>query len=123
VQLVNGFFNVPIFTILFMGFVTRRVPAVAAKAGLAFFIGSYGVIEIFGLTRLHFLHLLAILFVVTCVLMWSFGRLWPMAEPYRLRVNNVVAVTPWRHRHWAALILLLMMVAMFIIFSPLGLAH
>jgi len=123
VQLVNGFFNVPIFTILFMGFVTRRVPAVAAKAGLAFFIGSYGVIEIFGLTRLHFLHLLAILFVVTCVLMWSFGRLWPMAEPYRLRVNNVVAVTPWRHRHWAALILLLMMVAMFIIFSPLGLAR
>ena len=36
VQTVNGFFNVPIFTIMFMGFVTKRVPAVAEKIGLVF---------------------------------------------------------------------------------------
>ncbi len=63
IQTVNGFSNVPIFTIIFVGMVTKRVPALAAKIGLVFFIVCYA------LTRkpsfpvpLHFLHVLALLF-------------------------------------------------------------
>lgn len=122
IQTVNGFFNVPIFTIMFMGFVTRRVPALAAKIGLAFFILSYAALELVWDIHVHFLHILAMLFVLTCGLMLLIGRIYPQPVPYVQRVNNLVGITPWKNRHIYAAVLIVLMVAMFLIFSPLGLA-
>ena len=123
VQTVNGFFNVPIFTVIFIGMVTKRVPPVAARVGLVFFIVSYGLTQTVFDLRLHFLHILAILFVVTSALMLLIGRLWPMEEPYRQRIDNKVGLTPWKNRHVYAILLLAAMVAMFVLFSPAGLAR
>ena len=122
IQTVNGFFNVPIFTVIFVGMVTKRVPPLAAKLGLVFFIVCYGLTQTVLPVRLHFLHVLAILFVVTATLMLLIGRLWPMAEPYRTPLNNKVEVIPWRDRYWYAVLLLAMMTGLFILFSPAGLA-
>ncbi|MES1249547.1 MAG: solute:sodium symporter family transporter, partial [Chitinophaga rupis] len=122
VQTVNGFFNVPIFTILFIGFVTRRVPAIAAKVGLIFFILCYGALQLFVDTGLHFLHILFILFLLTSALMLLIGRLYPMATPYRQQVNNLVDIRPWKSRHVYMAILLVMMTMLFVIFSKAGLA-
>jgi SSS family solute:Na+ symporter len=122
VQTVNGFFNVPIFTVIFIGMVTKRVPPIAAKVGLLFFILCYGLSQTVIHVHLHFLHILAILFVVTAVLMLAIGRIWPTAEPYRQRIDNKVELTPWKNRHIYAILLLAAMVAIFILFSPLGLA-
>lgn len=121
VQTVNGFFNVPILTIIFIGFVTRRVPSVAAKVGLWFFIICYGATQLLFDTGLHFLHVLAILFVLTSALMLIIGRLYPMPVPYRQKINNVVDMNPWKNRHIAAVVLLLLMMAMFLLFSRAGL--
>jgi SSS family solute:Na+ symporter len=122
VQIVNGFFNVPIFTIMFMGFVTKRVPALAAKIGLVFFIIAYGITQLVIDTHIHFLHILAILFVITCGLMFVIGKLYPMPVPYQQKLNNVVDIKPWKNRHIYTGILLLLMILMFILFSPLILA-
>jgi solute:Na+ symporter, SSS family len=122
VQTVNGFFNVPIFTVIFVGMVTRRVPPLAAKLGLLFFIVCYGLTQTVFPVRLYFLHVLAILFVVTATFMLLIGRLRPMAEPYRTPLNNKVEVIPWRGRHWYAVLLLAAMIALFVLFSPAGLA-
>jgi SSS family solute:Na+ symporter len=122
VQTVNGFFNVPILTIMFVGFVTRRVPPVAAKIGLWFFITSYGVTQVVFDTGIHFLHVLAILFVLTTVLMLVIGRVWPMAVPYQPRLNNVVDISPWKGRFVVGGALLLLMVGIFLLFSRVGLA-
>ena len=122
VQTVNGFFNVPIFTVIFIGMVTKRVPPVAARVGLVFFIVSYGLTQTVFNLRLHFLHILAILFVVTSALMLLIGRIWPMAEPYRQQIDNKVALTPWKNRHVYAMLLLAAMVALFVLFSPAGVA-
>lgn len=122
VQIVNGFFNVPIFTIMFMGFVTKRVPAIAAKIGLLFFIIAYGLTQLVFDMHIHFLHILAILFVITCGLMLVIGKLYPMPVPYRQKLNNVVDMKPWENRHIYSGMLLLLMVLMFILFSPLVLA-
>ncbi len=123
IQLVNGFFNVPIFTILFIGFVTTRVPPVAAKLGLLFFIGCYGILQLFVETHLHFLHLLFILFLLTSALMLLIGRLYPMKTPYKQRINNLVDISPWKGRHVYTVLLLLLMVTLFIIFSKAGLVR
>ena len=122
VQTVNGFFNVPIFTILFIGMITKRVPPMAAKVGLVFFIVCYGLTQTLIPIHLHFLHVLAILFVVTALLMLGIGRLWPMAVPYQQRLNNKVGLMPWKNRYVYALVLLTAMIAMFILFSPAGIA-
>ncbi|WP_426585935.1 solute:sodium symporter family transporter [Mucilaginibacter sp. R-33] len=122
VQMVNGFFNVPIFTIMFMGLVTKRVPAKAAAIGLAFFIITYALTQTVFDLHIHFLHILAILFVITCGLMLFIGKLLPMAEPYQLQINTLVDTKPWKNRHIYSCILLLIMVLMFIVFSPLVLA-
>jgi SSS family solute:Na+ symporter len=122
VQIVNGFFNVPIFTIMFMGFVTKRVPALAAKIGLTFFIVTYGLTQLVFDLHIHFLHILAILFLITCGIMLIIGKLYPMHVPYQQKLNNQVNIEPWKNRHIYTGILLLLMVLMFILFSPLILA-
>lgn len=123
VQTVNGFFNVPIFTVIFVGMITRRVPPIAAKLGLVFFIVSYGLTQTVFPVRLHFLHVLAILFLLTTAVMLAVGRLRPMAQAYQPTMNAKVALTPWKRRHLFAALLLAAMVAAFVLFSPLGLAH
>ena len=120
VQTVNGFFNVPIFTIMFMGLITKKVPAVAAKIGLVFFILTYGLTQLVFDIHLHFLHILAILFLLTCGIMFIIGKLYPMPVPYEQKLNNVVSVVPWKNRHVYAVILLLLMIGMFVLFPPAG---
>jgi SSS family solute:Na+ symporter len=122
IQTVNGFFNVPIFTIMFMGLITKKVPAIAAKIGLTFFILSYAFTQLVFDFHLHFLHILAILFLLTCGLMYLIGKIWPMPIPYQQKLNNVVDVEPWKNRHIYTAVLLLLMVLMFILFSPVILA-
>jgi SSS family solute:Na+ symporter len=122
IQTVNGFFNVPIFTVILVGMLTKRVPPIAAKTGLIFFIVCYGLTQTVFPVRLHFLHVLAILFVVTAGLMLLIGRLRPLAEPYRPSLNSKVGLTPWKSRHLYAILLLAAMVILFVVFSPVGLA-
>ena len=123
IQMVGGYFSVPIFTILFVGFVTKKVPAVAAKAGLLFFIAAYTCTQLLFNTGLHFLHILAILFVVTVGLMLLIGRISPMPVAYRQKMNNLVDIKPWKNRHVYSVLLLAFMIIMFIVFSPAGLAN
>lgn len=47
--MINGFFNVPIFTIIFMGYLTKRVPSIAAKLAITFFVITYGITQLFGI--------------------------------------------------------------------------
>ena len=122
IQTVNGFFNVPIFTIIFIGMVTKRVPALAAKLGLIFFIICYGLTQTVFRVPLHFLHVLALLFALTAVLMLIVGRIRPLAEPYRPVMAARVELTPWKNRYIYAAALLAAMIAIFVLFSPVGLA-
>lgn len=122
VQTVNGFFNVPIFTIMFIGLVTRKVPALAAKVGLTFFIVTYGLTQLVFDLHIHFLHILAILFVITCGIMFVIGKLYPMPVPYHHKTNNLVSLEPWKNRHIWAVVLIILMILTFIMFSPLFLA-
>jgi len=122
-QKAASFFSVPIFTVMTVGFLTRKTPAIAAKAGLVFFVVSYMLTQFVFHTGLHYLHVLAILFVVTVVGMLLVGRLYPMKEPFRMVNEGVASLAPWKQRHWYFGLLIVAMVVMFVVFSPLGLAH
>ncbi|MRG47547.1 solute:sodium symporter family transporter [Chitinophaga sp. SYP-B3965] len=119
-QMIGGFFSVPIFTIILIGFLTRRVPAIAAKVGLVFFIVAYGATQVIFDTGLHFLHVLALLFVITSAMMLIIGRIYPMKVPYVRELSNVVDIVPWKGRHIYSALLIMMVVAMYVVFTILS---
>ena len=121
-QKINAAFSVPIFTIMFVGFVTKRVPPVAAKIGLGFCFTGYILTQVVFDTGIHFLHVLAILFVLTAAIMLIIGKLFPMQTAYVAQNKQVVDLKPWKNRHWVNGLLLLIMVILFILFSRSGIA-
>ncbi|MDT8715104.1 solute:sodium symporter family transporter [Clostridium sp. 19966] len=121
-QKVNGFFNVPIFTVIFIGYVTKKVPAVAAKISLVLFVLSYAALQLVFKPELHFLYQLAILFVINCILMLIIGKFKPRAEAYVLKDKKVVDIQPWKYSYEFSGFVVFLMISMYIIFSKLGLA-
>jgi len=120
-QQLTGMFCVPVFTIIFIGFITRKVPPGAAKAGIVFFIISYITCNFILDIPLHYLHLLGILFVLTSTCMLLSVRWFP-PHHYEEKIEKEVDTIPWKNRYWAAIALLLGMVFVFAFFSPVGIA-
>jgi solute:Na+ symporter, SSS family len=114
-QTVSGAFSVPIFTVIFVGFVTKKVPPIAAKIGLTFFVTTYGLSQTLIKVPLHFLHILALLFLVTTVLMLIIGRLYPMQIPYMQKDKSIVSLQAWRKRFWVYAGLIIVLILMYLI--------
>jgi SSS family solute:Na+ symporter len=121
-QKASSFFSIPVFTILIVGFVTKKVPAMAARIGLVFFVVVYALTQFVFHTQMHYLHILAILFIVTVALMLAIGKIWPMKIPFSPRQTAMVSIQPWKQRHWYGAALIVMVILMFILFSPFGIA-
>lgn len=119
-QMVAGFFSVPIFTIVFVGYISKRVPALAAKVALVVFVSSYAAMQLVFDTPIHFLHQLAILFVVCTALMFIIGRVAPRDTDYVMPINESMDVTPWAFRFEASAIILYMVLGAYVMFSNVG---
>lgn len=122
-QTINGFFNVPIFTIIFMGYFAKKVPAIAAKVAITFFVITYGITQLFWNTGLHFLHISAILFVISCIIMLIIGKIIPNKKEFIIDENKSIVVVPWEYRFRMSAFVIFVMTAIYILFSPLGLAN
>ncbi|MDV7104643.1 solute:sodium symporter family transporter [Vibrio sp. TH_r3] len=132
-QRLAGLFSVPIFTIVFMGYITKRVPAIAAKISLSVFVLAYGIVQftpasmhdflgpLKPLAELHFFHQLAVLFVICCVIMFVIGKVRPRETDYVLPVNEAMDIKPWEFRFEASAVILYMVLGAYITFSDLGL--
>ncbi|HEX6430268.1 MAG TPA: solute:sodium symporter family transporter [Niastella sp.] len=123
IQKMSSFFSVPVFTVMIVGFLTKRVSEAAATTGLLFFIITYAISQLVLDLPMHYLHVLGILFVATVVLMLAIARWKPMAASYSPRNLAVVDMKPWRNRHWFFGLLLAFMAAAFILFSKAGIAQ
>ncbi|WP_234497111.1 solute:sodium symporter family transporter [Vibrio maritimus] len=132
-QRLAGLFSVPIFTIVFMGYITKRVPALAAKVSLAVFVMAYGIVQftpaamhdylgpLKPLAELHFFHQLAVLFVVCSGIMLAISKVRPRDTDYVLPVNEAMDIKPWEFRFEASAVILYMVLGAYITFSDLGL--
>jgi solute:Na+ symporter, SSS family len=119
-QMVAGFFSVPIFTIVFVGYISKRIPAFAAKVALVVFVSSYAAMQLVFDTPIHFLHQLAILFVICTALMFVIGKFMPRETDYVMPVNESIDVTPWEFRFEASAIILYMVLGAYVMFSNVG---
>lgn len=144
-QEVNGIYSIPILTIIVIGYLTKRVPAIAAKIGvvsgsllyiLSQFImkpnfvqkaleeaKSSGITDEAALTLIeakaypHFLHVMAILFVLNMVIMLVIGKLYPRKEAYVQVYTEQVDITPWKYVKPASIAICVIVVSVYIYFS------
>jgi len=110
-QKVNAAFFGPMLAVILVGFLTKNVSAVAAKlslvAGPLFFylvVFSMGdrvqtfLTRTFALTEeVHFLHFLALVFLVVVGFMFLVSYFWPPQESYQPSRMRDVDLTPWPH--------------------------
>jgi solute:Na+ symporter, SSS family len=123
IRMFTGFYNIPVIAVVLVGLFTTRVPAVGAKVAIVFHVIAYGLLRFVfdDVVTLHFLHVYAILFVVEVAIMLLFGRLQPRSENWSYQPVQGVDLTPWRYAIPCAFTLMSCVVALYLLFSPVGL--
>ncbi|WP_224483047.1 solute:sodium symporter family transporter [Robertkochia aurantiaca] len=124
-QEVNGCYSIPILTIIVVGYLTKRVPAIAAKIGIisgsVLYIISQFILkpiladravekaqaagitdpdklaEVATLSYPHYLHVMAILFVANILIMLVIGKFYPRQTDFELEYTRKVEITPYRY--------------------------
>lgn len=102
-QEVNGCYSIPILTIIVIGYLFKRVPPIAAKIGLISGVVLYSISQFivkpyfFPETYPHFLHIMAILFVVNSLIMIAIGRWYPLDSEFELEESDVVGLKPFKY--------------------------
>lgn len=144
-QEVNGCYNIPILTIIVVGYLTKRVPAIAAKIALfsgvilysisQFALGPYfvsaaldkakaaGITDEAALNLVkaeaypHFLHVMAILFIVNVLIMLIIGKKYPTDTAFELVYTKQVDTEPWKYVKPVGLSILLIVIGVYVYFS------
>lgn len=118
-----GFFNVPILATVIIGMFTKYTPPIAPKAGLVLHVVLYSLTKtpLFPI-HCHYLYVLFFLFVFQIAFQLIMGKVCPTAQPYIMKDAQVVDMAPWKHGKKAAIICIVLMLALYTLFSPIGLA-
>ena len=144
-QEINGIYSIPILTIIIVGYLTKRVPAIAAKVGLVsgcllyiisqFFMQPYfvdtalesakskGITDVAELALIkaeaypHFLDIMAILFVLNIVIMLIIGRIKPRETDFVQEYTQQVDIKPWKHVKLAGVIICAIVIGIYAYFA------
>ncbi|MCK5814961.1 MAG: solute:sodium symporter family transporter [Flavobacteriaceae bacterium] len=144
-QEINGIYSIPILTIFIVGFLTKRVPALAAKVALIsgsilyilsqFIMQPYfqekavalaeasGVTDVVELGLIeasaypHYLDVMAILFVLNVAIMLVIGKLRPRDTDYVQEYTEQVDITPWRYTKQVGVAIFVTVVSVYIYFA------
>jgi len=144
-QEINGIYSIPILTIIVVGYLTKRVPAIAAKIGLVsgcllyiisqFFMQPYfidsalaeatasGITDVAALALIkvqaypHFLDVMAILFVLNIIIMLIIGKIKPRETDFVQEYTQQVDIKPWKYVKAAGLGICIIVLAVYIYFA------
>ncbi|WP_417738011.1 solute:sodium symporter family transporter [Rosistilla oblonga] len=110
-QKMNGMYFIPIFAVVLVGMLSRRVPASAAKIAL---LAGFGIIAIGYFVEpfdkivasMHEFHFLGCVFAWLVILMLVIGEIWPRETEFVQEDVGAVDMTPWRFAVPAGLVLI-----------------
>jgi len=124
IQEVNGIYSIPILTIIVVGYLTKKVPAIAAKIGILsgslLYVVSQFILKpyVFGEENYpHFLHVMAILFVLNTIIMLIIGAYYPRKEAFVMGYTKQVDITPYKHVKTIGLLISLLVIFIYACFS------
>lgn len=145
IQVSLGSLSVPIFAVVFIGILTKKVPALGAKIVLTFSVALYlisqfimspyfigralekaatnGITDPKALSVIeaeaypHFLHVMGVLFVFNIILMLIVGTIKPRTKNYVPKVTDEIDTTPWKYAAVAGLLITLLVLSTYLIFK------
>lgn len=121
VQQFNGLYSMPLLAIIILGFYSKYATAFAAKVTFAFHVVAYTASQIF--LEIHYLYVFSVMFFIDLLLLWALSRLKPLQVPFELtEETNKVDLTPWKHRNWVSVLVILTVLGTYLLFSPWGIA-
>ncbi|OBX08633.1 transporter [Gallibacterium salpingitidis] len=113
IQQLQGMFNAPILSVVLVGLLTKRVPAIAAKLGLLFGMSAYIVFNFIIKVDIHFFHLIGLLFVANIIFMLTIGYFYPRQTEYQEVYTEQVDIKPWSLTKPVAVLITLASVSMY----------
>jgi SSS family solute:Na+ symporter len=123
-QKMNGLYFIPIFAVVVVGLLNRRVPAVAGRVGLiaGIVIIALGYFDPFCIgvletANIHEFHFLGLVFALIVGLMLAIGAVSPRKEPWQIVYTNEVDLTPWWGAKGVSGILLILVIAIYAFFA------
>lgn len=122
-QEANGIYSIPILTIIVVGYLTKYVPAFAAKIGVIsgsvlYIISQFIIKPMVGEENYpHFLHVMAILFALNIIIMLIIGKLKPREVAFELAYTKQVDITPWKYLKITGITICVIVIGIYIYFS------
>jgi len=114
---LNGFYNVPVFTIIAVGMLSKRIPPIAAKVALLLGVTLYTLSQYVFDVNMHFLNVHGVLFVMNVIVMVLIGMWWPLEEPYVQQYSRDVDITPWRFARVTGVVVAVATIAIYLYFG------
>ncbi len=119
-QKMNALYFIPIFAVVLVGMLSKRVPAIAAKialiAGFAAIALGYFVFDE-QVDKIHEYHFIGLVFVCLVALMLVMAKTHPRAEAYVQQDSKAVDLTPWAGAKPAGLALVLFVLGLYFYFA------
>ena len=121
-QKMNGIYFIPIFAVVLVGMLTKRVPTVAAKLALVagflviavgYFVPPFDRV----VAAMHEFHFLGAVFALLVVVMLVIGKIRPSAEAWVHVDAKAVDTTPWKHAKLAGALLCFCVIAIYVVFA------
>ncbi len=121
-QKMNGIYFIPIFSVVLVGMLSKRVPASAAKVALV--VGFVAIVAGYFVppfdrmvTAMNEFHFLGAVFAVLCATMLVMGKIAPRAEPFVQADAKAVDLTAWKAAGPIGLALVLAVLTIYAIFA------
>jgi SSS family solute:Na+ symporter len=121
-QKMNGMYFIPIFAVVLVGMLSKRVPPRAAKQALiagfviiavGYFVPPFDQI----VASLHEFHFLGIVFAYLVIYMLVMGEVSPLEQEFVQEDVGAVDMTPWKHARLVGGILVSIVLLIYVIFA------
>lgn len=118
-----GFFSMPLLTAVLFGLLSKRTPAIAPKIVVPLHMVLYGATKVIPFfSRFHYLYVVFALFVLECIIYTACIKTCPRETAWDMPDAKVMDMTPWKTGRLWSIAGIAVVVIMYIVFSPLGIA-
>lgn len=124
VQEFNGLYNMPLLIMILCAFYYKKATATAAKTTMIFHVLVYALSKVI-LKDIHFLYVLSGLFFIDLLIMIVVSNLTNKGKVFDINKYSIaqeVGVEPWAKVKVFSILITILVIATYLLFSPLGIA-
>ncbi len=126
IQEAQGLISPGILAVFVFGLLVRKAPPIAGVMGLLTNIVTYGGLYLLGRYKIgpeiQFLNRMAICFALCLIVMYVITMVRPLTQPVEFRTQSNLNLTPSKGAKLAGIVVVIITLALYVLFSPIGLA-